>query len=354
MRGAAAAGRPGERPLHAVKHELVNAARIAETDFDLRRMDVDVDQLRRQIEVDDVGRVAFAMQHVFIRRPHGVREQFVANEPSVHEEELLVGAATAGGRQADEPGKPQLCRAFVEYQMRVGEIAAEHARDPGRGFRRVPVFDGPVVVQDREADFGPCEGTAADDVHAVAELGLFGLQELAPRGRIEIQVPYVDRGADGTGGGRDRPGIAVDRGGVRGVRMTARQGELGDRGDGRERFAAKAEREHRFELFETADLAGGVTRERKRQLFGRHAAAVVGDGDAAYTAFFELDLEGARAGVERVLEQFLDDGRGPFHDFPGRDLADQLVRKDTDLAARRRRGGARRRMGGGRIGGGIR
>ena len=38
----------------------------------------------------------------------------------------------------------------------------------------------------------------------------------------------------------------------------------------------------------------------------------------------------ARAGVERVLDELLDDGRGPLDDLAGRDLVDELRRQDVD------------------------
>ena len=66
-----------------------------------------------------------------------------------------------------------------------------------------------------------------------------------------------------------------------------------------------------------------MARDRQRQFVGGDAAAVVADADQADAAFLEVDVDAARAGVERVLDQFLDDGRRPFDDFAGGDLVDQ-------------------------------
>ncbi|MCX8102761.1 MAG: hypothetical protein N3D77_16190, partial [Geminicoccaceae bacterium] len=57
----------------------------------------------------------------------------------------------------------------------------------------------------------------------------------------------------------------------------ARQSQPCDRGDRGQRLAAKAERGHPFQFLQRAQLAGGVARERQRQLFGGNAAAVVVD-----------------------------------------------------------------------------
>lgn len=75
-----------------------------------------------------------------------------------------------------------------------------------------------------------------------------------------------------------------------------------------------------------------MTGERQRHLLRRNAAAVVGDGDALDAALFQAhgDLRGA--GIERVLQQFLDDGGRAFDDFAGSDLRNQLVGQGLNRA----------------------
>ena len=77
--------------------------------------------------------------------------------------------------------------------------------------------------------------------------------------------------------------------------------------------------------------------DRQRQFVGGDAAAVVADADQAHAAFLQVDVDAARAGIERVLDQFLDHGRGPFDDLAGGDLVDQGVGELAD-----RHGGERR------------
>jgi len=108
------------------------------------------------------------------------------------------------------------------------------------------------------------------------------------------------------------------------------QAETADRGDGRQGFAAKAKRGHALEIVERADLAGGVARNRQRQFLGGNAAAVVADADQADAAFFQVDVLAARAGVQRVLHQFLDHRRRPLDDLARGDLVDERLGQRAD------------------------
>jgi hypothetical protein len=73
-----------------------------------------------------------------------------------------------------------------------------------------------------------------------------------------------------------------------------------------------------------------VTLDRQRQVGSVDAVAVVADPDQAHAAFLEVDVDAARAGIERVLDQLLDHGRRPLDDIAGRDLVDEGVGKLAD------------------------
>ena len=62
--------------------------------------------------------------------------------------------------------------------------------------------------------------------------------------------------------------------------------------------------------------------DRKRKILARHAGAVVGDADQAAPAAIGDDLDFGRAGIERILDQFLHHARRPFHHFAGGDAVD--------------------------------
>ncbi len=75
-----------------------------------------------------------------------------------------------------------------------------------------------------------------------------------------------------------------------------------------------------------------MARQGQRQLLGRDAAAVVGDGDAFDAAFLQPHGDLGGAGVEGVFQQFLDHGGGPLHHLAGGDLGNQLVGQGLDGA----------------------
>ena len=106
---------------------------------------------------------------------------------------------------------------------------------------------------------------------------------------------------------------------------TAGQRHARDRGDRGQRFAAEAVAGDALQIVERGDLAGGMAGERQRQVVGFDAGAVVGDADQPDAAFLQLHVDFRRAGVEAVLEQFLEHRSGPLHDFAGGNLADEQV-----------------------------
>ena len=72
--------------------------------------------------------------------------------------------------------------------------------------------------------------------------------------------------------------------------------------------------------------------EGEQGVVAQHAAAVVGDADEPAAAGFDFDADAGGAGVERVLEELLDDGRGALDHFAGGDLVGDQVGEDADAA----------------------
>jgi hypothetical protein len=66
-----------------------------------------------------------------------------------------------------------------------------------------------------------------------------------------------------------------------------------------------------------------MAQHRGRHLARRDAAAVVGHVDLGESAARDAHRDPARAGIERVLDELLDDRRRPFDHFARRDLADR-------------------------------
>jgi hypothetical protein len=109
-----------------------------------------------------------------------------------------------------------------------------------------------------------------------------------------------------------------------------RQRQSRDRRDARQRLAAKAHRDQPFEIVERRDLARRMPRQSERQFVARDAAAVVADADQSRAAAFDVDRDRARPGIERVLDELLDDRGRPLHDLSGRYLIDELRRQDAN------------------------
>src|SRR2546426_7684532 len=73
-----------------------------------------------------------------------------------------------------------------------------------------------------------------------------------------------------------------------------------------------------------------MPRQRHRQLAGGDAAAVVAHPHQRDAAALDVDLDARRAGIERVLDQLLDDRGRPFDHLAGGDLVDELAGKNAD------------------------
>ncbi len=293
-------------------------------------MHVDVDAGRVDRQVQAVGRLRRAVQHVRVGGTHGVRQHPVAHVAAVDVEVLGVGAAACRRRQARPAGDFDTRRLREDVPLRGAEVL-RHQR--GHAHLRLPRSQPQHharLVPDTELDRRVSGGDALDLRDAVRQFGRLGAQELAPRRRLEEEVGDLDARAARGGSGLDGSAVGVDAeragGGCR-ARGHADGGHGGDRG---QRLAAETERADRFEVGSRGDLAGRVARKRERQLLALDAAAVVGDDDAPDAARLEPDFDATGAGVERVFDQFLDHRGRPLDHLAGSDLADQEVRKRTD------------------------
>jgi len=112
------------------------------------------------------------------------------------------------------------------------------------------------------------------------------------------------------------------------------QRETRHRGNGRERFTAKAQRRNRFEIGDRGDFRRRMSCDRKRKVLALDACAVVGHAQAFDAAGREIDIDLRSAGVETVLEKLFQCRRGPLDDFAGGDLIDEQIRERVNRVHR--------------------
>ena len=72
-------------------------------------------------------------------------------------------------------------------------------------------------------------------------------------------------------------------------------------------------------------LRCGVAFQRQRDFIGPHAAAVIGHFDQVQPALREAHGDVGRAGIDRVLDQFLERGGRPFDHFARGDAIDEFL-----------------------------
>src|SRR5262245_36448210 len=63
--------------------------------------------------------------------------------------------------------------------------------------------------------------------------------------------------------------------------------------------------------------------DRKTEIVPPHAAAIIDDANETAAAFFDSDIDPARARIERILDKLLDGGRWPLDDLARRYAVDE-------------------------------
>ena len=298
---------------------------IAKTDFLLRRVDVDVDQLGVDADVDDRDRMSPALEPSLVALLQGIDERPRADRPAVDREHHAVAAAPAEARLADHAGH--------ERQPDHLQHLRRNRRPIYRRDRTPPVAvavgaDGGTAVDGEvNADVWMEQRKRADHVFDRGHLGRIALQKLEARRHVPKEIPHLDRDA-----GEQGPRPVLHDLCVADAERRAAGGAL-DVGDGRDacqRFAAKAERLDHGEIRQRGQLARRVPDERQRELISRDAGAVVADADRRLARATDVDADPACPGVERVLDQLLDHrGRALDHLASG-DRVGDLRRQHLD------------------------
>ena len=306
---------------------------FAEAHLALCRVHVHVDERGIDVDEEHVRGMAIVVEDIGVRLADRVRHDLVAHEAPVHEEELRVARSACEARRRDQSAQAR-SRAFGAHFHRLGgEIVAEDARGALARSLGGQLRGAPPVVRKRECDARARQRDARIRLVAAREFRRLALQELAPRGRIEIEVLDLDRGAAGQGRGLDRghrARFARDAPRVAVFGAPAHDGKTRHRTDRSERLAAEAERGGALEIFQRRDLAGGETRHRERQVVALDARAVIQHPHAAHAPFRELHRHRLRARVEAVLHQLLQRRRGTVDHLARGDLIHEQLGERPD------------------------
>ena len=190
-------------------------------------------------------------------------------------------------------------------------------------------------MAEEETDLRVTKADFPDDFLDLEELRTFCAQKLTPRRRVEKKVPDFNRGAPRVGrgshlgahvraAGLDHPALAALIVGI------GRQLEFGHRGNTGECLAPETQGLDARQVAFATDLAGRMTRQRQRQVFGMNTGAVIGNPYQAHTASVDINRHPACACIQGVFEQFLDDRRGSLNDFAGRNLVSKPLIQQGD------------------------
>ena len=317
-----------------MQHELMHAAPVTKAHLGFCRVHVHIHPLRRQFQEQDIGRVAFVMQHIAVGLAHGVAKQLVAHKTAVDEQILRIAPGTGVGGQAGQSIKAQRPGDFVQSAGGSFKFLAENVQRPRLPVaRRQPPADAAVVDQG-EGAFRMRQGDTAQRLVAMGVLGSRAFQEFASRRGVEKQVAHFHHRAARQGGGFRGIQLAVEGAGLPGMGFLAGpagQGESGNRSDAGQGFTTKAQTGDPFQVIEAGDLAGGVPRQRQLQIIRRDAVAVVGQTDQLDTALLQIQANLAAAGIETVFQQFLDDGGRALDHLAGGDLGNEQVWEEVDM-----------------------
>jgi len=360
-RGPPARGRRADQPrieerlLDGSPDLLADRRLLGEPDLQFPRVDVHVHLGGVDRQIEDRKGVAVRGELCVVGLDDGVPGGRGGDIAAVDERREVVPAGTVGLGVAHETRhtfeRSLRHRVDVDVNHRFGDLPPVDGHDglaaaplSGRGERL------PFVVGQRDPHVGIGQRVARDDGVDVCELRRLLFEVLAPCRHIIKEVPHLDGRARRTARRCDvgrLPALDGQFRATRGVGVTVafpgvgtgRDGQPRDGSDGVQRLAAKTQRpDPAFEVADVGNLARGVFLDGATYLRFGHARPVVGDPDALGPAGRDHDLEVVGAGVEAVLDQFLDDARGPFDHLAGRDALDGPRVEFADVGHRRRLG----------------
>ncbi len=354
--------RAAHRALHRGKHRVG----LPEPHLGLRRVDVDVEILGIHLEEHHRDRVAPHGEQRVIRLDDRVRDGAVLEPAAVDEQADVspVGAVQGGcahiaAHRGAAPVMQGRSRSVVRIAISAqgdhlaGELQAvdldQHVEQLARSGR---LEEQLAVGYQGEAALGIRQRVAGHDLLDVRGLGRRLLEELQPRGHVGKQVLHGHCGAPRRAHKRVLHLVAFghpDECGRVAPLTSREQCHLRHRGDACEGLPAEPKGGQVPQILRGAELGGRVAQESHAHLVRRDAAAVILDPDQAPPSLPHLHPDIGRAGIQAVLDQFLDSGRGPLDHLAGGDLIGDFGCQDTDRHGRHSNTGAWKQRGGGEV-----
>ena len=190
--------------------------------------------------------------------------------------------------------------------------------------------------EELEVFLGMGQRVVRDQRRHVSQLGGFGAKEFAPRRRVEEEIGDGDGGSAGQGGvvhaqnlcrRRFRCGFRPVRSPVAVSSVTRATEAMEGSASPRKPSVAIESRSSAVRSFEVAWRSKASSASSRFMPWPSSATRI-----SLPPAGFDLDADAVGAGVERILQQFLDHGRWPVHHLAGGDLVGHLVGKNADAA----------------------
>ena len=167
----------------------------------------------------------------------------------------------------------------------------------------------------------------------MTKFGRLCFQKFAARGSVEKQILSRHDRAAIERSRLHRRHCTADRlhpAGVLRMLLAGGDDQSRDRGETGQGFTAKAEARDAFEIVKRGDFTGGVARQRQWQINGRHANAVVGNGQVLDAALKQRNVDAHRARIKRVFQQLFQRRCRSLNHLACGDLVDQQFREYPD------------------------
>ncbi len=286
-------------------------------------MHVDVDQRGIDLDVQYGERKLSVSEERLVPPLYGDVQESALDPATVHEERLGAAIALRRTGLSNVPrnrrprGFPRDGDEFRERVLSVYGCNGLFEQSVACGLEDESPLEGKF-----EPDVRPSKRHIGHVLCDVAALGPVGFQKLVAGRRVVEKVPHAHLSTDRRSPRRGVLHIPLHFEADPRFRFSRPADELHarHRSNAGKGLAPKTERPYGGQIFGSENLAGRVAFKCERGVFGAHASPVVRDADHFSARAGDVDANGARACVDRILDELLDDGRGPLDHLARRDL----------------------------------